>query len=426
MIERDAGDSESCSAVTVDRTWGVARSLFILVGLSIAPAAAHAQEMTASGSLGAGMFGPQPASTAEVGIDVAGPGYALGVGARGRWLVTDGFRGEDWDETSEQARVVRYATVAWSDGDEAGNAVSAALGELGAASLGHGSIIDGYSSGLDVDHGHLGAQARARRGRLAAELVVDDVVAPRIGGARVAGAPDEDMAFGVSIAGDRVAPAMDGDSAAVAAVALDGELRARSDGDRARGSLAADAVAIADLGAGLHAGAAGDALVAGRVRLGARAELRAGSRHYVPGWIGPLYEIERQQMTAADGAMDSGQLEVARAGGLGGIGAAGAVTVDATGVASGAIGVALRRGIADVVTARVLAPFHDRFQAGLWSAAAVGGSRLDALALAAEARLELPDRLFLRADAARLVRDEGGLLRPIWLAQLALGASLGD
>ena len=131
-------------------------------------------------------------------------------------------------------------------------------------------------------------------------------------------------------------------------------------------------------------------------------------------------------MTAADGAMDSGQLEVARAGGLGGIGAAGAVTVDATGVASGAIGVALRRGIADVVTARVLAPFHDRFQAGLWSAAAVGGSRLDALALAAEARLELPDRLFLRADAARLVRDEGGLLRPVWLAQLALGASLGD
>jgi hypothetical protein len=265
-----------------------------------------------------------------------------------------------------------------------------------------------------------------QRGRLAAELVVDDVVAPRIGGARVAAAPDQDMAFGVSIAGDRVAPAMDEGSAAVAAAALDGELRTRTDGDRARGSLAADAVAIAGLGAGLHAGVAGDALVGGRVRLGARAELRAGSRRYVPGWIGPLYEIERRQMTAADGAMDSGQLEVARAGGLAGIGAAGALTVDATGIASGAIGVALRRGIADVVTARVLAPFHDRFQVGLWSAAAVGGSRLDALALAAEARLELPDRLFLRADAARLVRDEGGLLRPVWLAQVALGASLGD
>ncbi len=402
------------------------RPLAILLATLLAPAAARAQEVTGSGSLGAGMFGPQPATTAEVGIDVAGTGYALGLGARGRWLSSDGFRGEDWDELSEQARVVRYATAAWSEGVEGGSAVSAALGELGGVSLGHGSIIDGYSSGLDVDHGHLGAQARAESGRLAAELVVDDLVAPRIGGARVAAAAGEQMAAGVSIAGDRVAPAMDGGSAAVAAIALDGELRAGSRGDQARGALRADAVGVVGLGAGLHAGASGDALVAEGVRLGARAELRAGSRHYVPGWVGPLYEIERRQMGPAGGAMEAGELEVARGGGLAGIGAAGAVTVDATGFASGEVGIAARRGLADVVTARLLAPFHDRFQAGLWSAAALAGSRLDALALAAEVRLELPDRLFVRGDAARLVREEEGLLRPVWLVQLALGASLGD
>ena len=404
-----------------------ALAVAIPLACCLAPAAARAQEVTGSGSLGAGMFGRQPATTAEVGIDLAGPGYALGLGARGRWLSSDGFRGEEWDELSEQARVVRYGTAAWSDGEPGGVALSAALGELGAVSLGHRAIIDGYSSGLDVDHGHLGAQARAQSGRVSGELVVDDLVAARIAGVRVATAAPGDLVLGVSLAGDRVAPAMEGaDSAVVAAAALDGELRARSEGDGARGALTADLVGIAGLAAGLHLGATGDALVAGGVRLGARAELRAGSRHYLPGWIGPLYEIERRRMTAADGAMESGQLDVARAGGLFGIGAAGGLTASADGLVSGEVGYAARRGVSDLVTARVLAPFHDHFQAGLWSAAAVDGDRLDALALAAEARLILRSRMFLRADAARLVRDDDGLLRPVWLAQLAFGASLGD
>ena len=404
------------------------RVFALLLAALVAPAAAHAQEVSASGSLGAGAFGAQPATTAEAGIDIAGAGYALGIGARGRWLAEDGFRGEDWDELSEQVGVIRYATAAWSDGEEeGGTALSAAVGELGAVSLGHGSIVGGYSSGLHVDHGHLGAQGRMRSGPVAGELVVDDLVAPRIGGARVAAEIAEAVAVGATVAGDRVAPATDGERAAVAAVAVDGELRTRSEGDAARGALFADAVGIAGLAAGLHAGASGDALVGDGVRLGARAELRAGSRHYVPGWVGPLYEIERRLMTAADGAMTAGQLEVARAGGLAGIGAAGALTASATGIASGEIAVAARRGIADVVTARLLAPFHDHFQAGLWSAAALAGSHIDALALAAEARLELPNRLFLRADAARLVRDDDmGLVRPVWLVQLALGASVGD
>ncbi len=403
------------------------RALAGLLACCLAPVAASAQAVSGSGSLGAGMFGPQAATTAEVGVDIGGPGYALGLGARGRWLASDGFRGEDWDELSEQARVVRYGTAAWSDGEADGAAASAALGELGAASLGHRSIIDGYTSGLDVDHGHLGAQARAQSGRLSAELVMDDLVAPRIGGARVAAEAPDDMSFGVTIAGDRTAPEMDGASATVAAAALDGELRARTDGDHAHGALHADAVGIAGLGAGLHLGASGSALVADDVRLGARAELRAGSRHYLPGWIGPLYEIERRAMTAADGTMEVGQLDAARVGGMAGIGAAGGVTVEAAGVLTGEVGYAARRGIADVFTARVLAPFHQQIQAGLWTAAAVAGDRLDALVLAAEARLLLSDRMFLRADAARLVRvDDAGLLQPVWLAQLAIGASLGD
>jgi len=400
------------------------RALAVLLAL-LAPATAGAQEVTGSGSLGAGIFGPQAETSAEVGIDVSGSGYALGIGGRARFLASDGFRGEDWDELSEQARVIRYGTVTWSDGEPDGNAVSAALGELGGVSLGHGSIIDGYASGLDVDHGHLGAQARAQSGRVSGELVLDDLVAPRIGGVRVAAEAEEDLLLGVSVAGDRAAPTMDDpDGDAVAAAAVDGELRGE-DGST-RGALYADAVGVAGLGAGLHVGGSGSALIGGEVRLGARGELRAGSRHYMPGWVGPLYEIERRQMIDASG-MAAGELDSAETGGLAGIGAAGALTVEAPSVATGEIGYAARRGVADVVTGRVLAPFHQHAQVGLWTAAAVRASSVDALALAAEARLRLPDRMFLRADAARLVRDDdGGLLRPVWLIELAFGASLGE
>ncbi len=403
------------------------RALAVLLAVLAPAAAARAQEVSGSGSLGAGIFGPQAVTSAEVGIDLSGSGFALGVGGRARFLAQDGFRGADWDELSEQARVIRYGTAAWTDGDPDGTALSAALGELGGVSLGHASIIDGYASGLDVDHGHLGAQARAQSGAVSGELVLDDLVAPRIGGMRVAAEAADDLFLAASVAGDRTAPTMeDPDGEVVAAAALDGELRAASDDDRVRAALYGDAVAIAGLAAGLHAGASGSAVLAGDVRFGARAELRAGTRHYLPGWIGPLYEIERREMRDASGAMESGQLDAADTGGLAGIGAAGALTVDAPEVASGEIGYTARRGVADVITARALAPFHDRVQAGLWTAAAVRGG-VEALALAAEARVRLPDRMFLRADAARLVREgDAGLLRPVWLVELAVGASLGE
>jgi hypothetical protein len=392
------------------------RALVIGALVAAGPGSSRAEELTASGSLGAGHFGPQPAATAEIGLDLAGTGWALGLGARGRWLADGGFRGEEWDELSEQARVIRYGNLEWAGGDAA---VSAALGELGLASLGHGSIIDGYSSGLDVDHGHLGAQARARSGRVTGELLVDDLVAPRIAGSRVAVAARDDLLVAASLAGDRVAPLMDGGSDVVAAAGLDGELSAG--GERTRGAIHADLVGIVGLGAGVHLGGSGSTLVTDQIRIGARAELRAGSRHYLPGWVGPLYERDRREMIAADG-MERGQLEAARFGGLAGFGGAGRLTVEAEGVLTGEVGYAARRGVADVATLRLLAPFQSPVQAGVWMAA----EGTEALALALEVRWRLPNRLFLRGDAARLYQDTSGSLGAIWVAQLALGAVLGE
>src|SRR5688500_14863898 len=94
--------------------------------VAMAGGVARAEEpvVETSASLGAGMFGAQPASTVDVGVGASGATgdttYAVGVGGRARWLAVGGFRDEDWDEASEKARVVRYGLVRWAAPDESG------------------------------------------------------------------------------------------------------------------------------------------------------------------------------------------------------------------------------------------------------------------------------------------------------------------
>ncbi|HUH03995.1 MAG TPA: hypothetical protein VML75_18490, partial [Kofleriaceae bacterium] len=159
------------------RMWSAAAAVVLVVS---APATARGQDASASGSLGVGMFGSDPATTIDVGLDAAGEGYAIGLGARLRYLAGSGVRTEDWDQASEVARLIRYLQLA-RDGEVQ---VSVAVGELAGLTLGNGVMVDGYSAGLDVDHGHLGVSSRLRWSRYAAEVFADDVIAPRIVGAR--------------------------------------------------------------------------------------------------------------------------------------------------------------------------------------------------------------------------------------------------
>jgi len=391
-------------------------------GLALATGPAAAQEVTASGSLGAGVFDGQAASSLEIGLDLAGAGYAVGFGAGARWLAEDGFRGEEWDEASEWARLLRYALYRWPSEEEA--AVSAALGELGGATLGHGALIDGYAGGLDVDHGRTGAQLGAALGRFGGELLIDDVVAPRIAGARLAMRTGRRLVLGASVAGDRAAPATDGDRTA-GGVALDAELGAGS-GER-RGALYADLVHLVEPGAsGAHAGARGQ-LTTGALLIGGRIELRAGSDRYLPGWIGPLYERDRRELASADGTMTGGQLEAARAGGLGGLGTAAQIEVEVIDAGSAAVGYAGRPGVSDLVSARLSAPHWRALQTGFWAAAEIEEGEAEAMAMALELRVRLPGRMFVRGEAARLYReDPTGAYQPIWLAQIALGSVVGE
>jgi hypothetical protein len=390
----------------------VVRALLVVAILGALAAPSSAQDTSASGSLGAGMFGSSPATTVDVGVDLVGDEVAIGLGGRFRW-VGSGFRSEDWDDRSDLARIARYVTFVHRPEAEGDLAVTVAGGALGGTGLGHGSIIGGYTSGLDVDHQRFGIQMRADKERYGVEAMVDDAVAPRIGGLRGSLDIGEGRVVGMSLAADGSAP-VSMTTELVSIVGLDVEQRFAAVDERRSVTMYADAVAVLGTGMGLHAGMAGDFTVSDHdVTIGARVEARAGTSRYVPTWVGPLYEVARH-----------GQLDAADAGDLGGMGGLAAVSVEVPYVGAVDVSYAGRSGLPDVLTARASAPYYHGVQAAAWTAVelADGG----AAAAAAELRARLPWSMFVSLEAARLYEMRDMQFESLWIATAALGGVLGE
>lgn len=370
-----------------------------------------------SGALGAGHFGPEPAASADLGIDVAGDSFTAGAGGRLRWVGDEGLRRADWDERSEWATILRYAV--YRRQPSGGVAVAAAAGQLGDASIGHGVVVDRFATGVDVDHRRLGLQLRAGSELGGGELLIDDVVAPRAVAGRASFALVGPLALGIEGAVDIDAPStVDGGATmhdtvpiASADLAVARELR-----DGGRATLYTAVAGIAGGGAGLHVGVAGDvALADGDARLAARAELRAGSDRYVPGWFGPLHDVERERRR--DRVDD---------GGLAGAGGLAQLRGELAEIGSLALGYAGRPGLPDLVTVRAALPDHDTVQIAAWLAAAVGSGDRERLALSAEARIRLGGPLFVAAELSRLYRREMDALAPVWIGSGWFGAVVGE
>lgn len=401
--------------------------------------AVEAQESSASGALGAGVLGAQPATAVDLGFDVTGEHYTMGFGARLRWVMGDeqGFRTADWDERSEWALLLRYLSVR-RDGEVR---VRAAAGELGGATLGHGTIISDYTSGLDVDHAHLGMQLRADSRRYAVEAVIDDLVAPRITGVRAARivprTATQRAELGISAIADLAAPALDGDDAAMAApmilpmAIIDGRYELGTPDRRRLGAVYADLVAIATVAAGAHLGLEGQ-LVAHGAHMKMRGELSLGTASYIPGWIGPLYEHDRRALGSPASPAAPGMamapplpaLEVARSGGLGGLG--GMIELAATHPDFGAVKLAYRArpGLTDQLVMRLSIPYFQRVQGAMWLAAELGD---DARTWAggSELRAHIAPRFFATLEAAHIYRQQERSLVPVWWAMAAVGAVIG-
>jgi hypothetical protein len=403
-----------------------------LVALVVAPLPAGAEApadrqvaAVASVAIGAGILGGDAASAVDVGIDLAGAGYALGLGGRLHVTAGDGLRTEDWDELSEVLGIIRYALYE-RRGAEGELELSAAAGELGDVRHGHGTVMAGYASGLFLDHGRFGAQVRAAHDSMAAEVMIDDLALPRILGLRAAADVSSRARLGVSFSSDLRAPAQGGE-AAIGIAAADLELRSYLRERRYMGKLYLDGASAAGLGAGLHAGLGGRAeLGEAGVLLSARAELRLSSGGYIPGYFGPLYERDRRVLDAGGEALAS-QLDVARRGGLGGASGLGELRLEWPGAVAGSIGYAARPGLADHLLLKMHAPYLDRVQAGLWAALAAGSGPGRGAALAAEVRARVRDPLVVSLDVARLYHDRPGAApAPVWSAIASVGAVFGE
>jgi hypothetical protein len=393
---------ENLPGVEPDRMLALVRDFGVVLavlGALAGPAAAQSgSELGGSGSaaLGVGMFGDKPATSLDLGIDFEAGDLALGIGGRVRWLAGEGVRDEDWNDPSEIATALRYLSYRRAPRGRVPG-VALAAGALADVRLGHGSIVGGYTSGLDVDHRRLGAQARVAGERYRVDGMIDDVVAPRIVGGHGRWSTGGRASFGATFAGDI--------DAGAPMASVDAELAF------AHGTPYADLVGIADGGAGVHAGVRFDEATSTGTRFLATLEARAGTGDYVPAWVGPLYEVDRI-------ARDAGMIPD----GLGGIGGLVEAGVDVPEVGTIATSYAVRRGLPDQATVRARAPYYRGVQAGLWGAAEIrrGGER----AIAAEVRAQLPHGLFAVADAARLYRDAGGMLEPVWIATVAFGSAL--
>lgn len=251
----------------------------------------------------------------------------LGVGVPLRVDLDRGdLRARDHDSPSDWGRLLRHLELGGPSAP-----VSVAAGDLGAVSLGHGTIINHYGTATDPDRHHSAMRLQGRAGRLSAEGVVGDLIRPRVLAARGAwgaGATRpprgvlERLSFGVSLAADLDAPVELRRScprAAAEPACSQADLRLRLDGrgepevrrDRpvavvgldvafgvlhgpvARLVAYADANQIAEHGGGLHVGLMGDARLSASGVASLRLEYRRAQAGYLPAFFDLRYDLHR-------------------------------------------------------------------------------------------------------------------------------------
>ena len=367
---------------------------------------AAAQSLTASGGLGVGVIDDSPATVLEAGIDVGGADAALGLGGRVSLLADGGLRTEDWDDPGEWATLIRYLTYrkpAFADELQ----VSLAAGELSGVELGYGGLISSYDSGIDIDHRHLGMQTRVFGRQLGASAMIDDLVAPRIAGARGYYLVFDRVYVGGAVASDLAAPVEDGEQALLGG-SIDLALPIRS----ARRSWWVEGytelVGWAGLGAGAHLGARASSDI-GAWSVSGRTEVRGGSKSYLPGYIGALYERNRVAFTP----MES-QLSRVRDVDLSGIGAEAAFGLQRSGVGSFHASAAHRAGLGMRAAASFSVAELEAVQLGFHGVYEQLGADGSAWVASSELRWRLPARLYATTQAARLYRRQGQEIAPAW------------
>lgn len=226
------------------------------------------------------------------------------------------LRDEDWDEVGDYLKAVRY--VEYGRPDEQ---VHGRIGELGAVSVGHGTIVNHYYNVVTPDHFRLGVHTNVNTSYGGGTLLVSDVVDPNVLGGRGYVRPFSfidptswwrRLAFGVTVMVDPDAPLRlrrDEEDQLIAGPTSFPEVRRRR--ATAVGGIDAELAAVDDdlgtllpyvdfnyqfgLGTGFHGGVSGALRPVDGLELRTKVEFRSLARRYLPDYFGPLYEIDRYQ-----------------------------------------------------------------------------------------------------------------------------------
>src|SRR5690606_39194335 len=169
-----------------------------------------------------------------------------------------------------------------------------------------------------------------------------------------------------------------------AVVSLDAAFEARYREVRGGGFAEFGVAGGSAVGAGLVVGASGALELEGGEVAG-RIGFTLSASAFVPGWFGPLYEIERRGI--GDPAAARPLADAVADDDLGGIGGLAELAATAPGLGHLVIGYLGRPGLGDVFSARAALPSFHQVQVGANAAAATDGDRIDAAVLAAEVRV---------------------------------------
>lgn len=256
-----------------------------------------------------------------------------------RWRVIDNppetddtLRREDWDEVSDYFKILRF--VEYGHPSEP---LHARLGELGAVSLGHGTIMNSFFNVVSPDAFAFGVHTNVNTAYGGGQLVLNNVANPEIWGLRGYVRPwgfiDQDsfwhrLAIGTSIVADVDAPLRlrrnadntIGVDASTTPEVEDSQFTGFTGIDAELALVSTDLFVVmpyTDLnihwgqGPGYHLGTLASAQVAEPLKLSTRVEFRWLSENYLPDYIGPIYTIDRYQFSGWGTPVPAPKLRVA-------------------------------------------------------------------------------------------------------------------
>ena len=377
----------------------------VLIALLSGPSLenASANSWVASGAVGGGAFAGSLASSLDVGLDLSGERYSVGLGARLHLLADQGVRSQDWDQPSEMAQLLRYAFYS-NEGTEGWPDIRLAFGSLGSADMGSGSVVSGFTTAINADRHRVGAQFRGRGELTDIEFLVDDIASPRIFAGRgrigLAGTP----AAGLITAVQELRRNSVGARTTLGAGA---EVHKTSDEGFLQVKGQVELIGRLRHGMGIHIGTDAKMQVTDEFELDIEAELVRTKGGYTPWRYGALYEVERfnDEDTSRSGTWARAKLRgtISRLGKL-------------------ELGFQRRVALPDLTSVRVELPAIRRLHMAGWFAFSAHQRGIVEAAMAVEARANIGKQTFLASEFSRRYQETmPGNLTPFWSAFVSVG-----